>query len=296
MAQDWTLVPHARYGFLQVAPTPSAAEITRYYADEFYSGDYRRLNDSGLDVQLRDAEFYDAHRADMCRHIAAVTGRPLAGRSVLDVGCGWGRALLVFRRHGMACFGFDPAPEAVEYAGRHGLTVRCAGVDRMDVFEGRRFDVVTVLNVLEHLADPVAVVAELRDRVLAPGGLLVVDVPNEFNAFQRCGQEVHGLPEWWVAPPAHLNYFSGTTLRRLLEGEGYRVRLAHSDFPIEMFLLFGQRYVGDPALGRRCHEQRMAFEANLRRGGHEDVLDRLYRALAAEDLGRQVVMYAEAPR
>lgn len=291
-----TLTPHPRYGFLRVDPPPPASEVARFYAEEFYSGDYKRLNDSGLDVQLRDREFYDAHRADICRHLATLTGQPGAGRSLLDVGCGWGRALSVFRDHGFECAGFDPAPEAVAYAVRQGLDVRAAGMDRMDVFAGRRFDVVTMLNVLEHLADPVAVVGELRDRVLSPGGMLVIEVPNEFSALQVAARVQHGLAEWWVAPPAHLNYFNPTTLARLVEGEGYTVRLVHSDFPIELFLLFGDNYVGDPALGRACHERRMRFEASLRASGQTETLDRLYRALASEGLGRQIVLYAEAPR
>ena len=39
-------------------------------------------------------------------------------------------------------------------------------------------------NVLEHLADPVAILQEIKDKVLRPGGLVVIDVPNEFNDFQ----------------------------------------------------------------------------------------------------------------
>jgi 2-polyprenyl-3-methyl-5-hydroxy-6-metoxy-1,4-benzoquinol methylase len=289
------LIAHPKYGFLQVTPTPSPEEISEYYAQEFYSGDYQQLNDSSLEVQVRDQEFYDAQRESVLRDVEAVSGRPVAGRSMLDVGCGWGQALLFFQKHGFDCAGFDPAPEAVDYARSRGLNVVHAGIERLDVFAPRRFDVVTLFNVLEHLADPVGIVSQIRDLVLVPGGLLVIDVPNEFNDFQLSGQAVHGLREWWVAPPAHLNYFSGSTLRALLVGEGFEVPIIRASFPMELFLLFGQNYVNSPELGRACHEQRMAFEANLRATGRQDLLDELYTWLASRNLGRQVVAVARIP-
>lgn len=284
------LEPHAEFGFLQVTPTPSAEEITRFYAEEFYSTQYGAFNNSTLEVQLRDATWHEAHWRDLGAAIVAASGRPLAGQRVLDVGCGWGLALATLRDAGAQCAGFDPAPEAVEYARGRGLDVRCAGMDTMDVFGGTRFDAVMLLNVLEHLADPVAVLREIRDRVLVPGGVLLVEVPNEFNGFQTAGRDLHGLHDWWVAPPGHLNYFTAATLRRLFEGTGYRVAHCEAAFPLEMFLLFGDRYVGDPVLGREVHEKRMAFETNLRALGREDVLHRFYAALAQADLGRQVTV------
>src|SRR3546814_3286306 len=81
-----------------------------------------------------------------------------------------------------------------------------------------------------------------------PGGLLVIDVPNDFNEWQQVSRAAHDLDEWWVAPPAHLNYFSPSSLRAMLEGEGYDVRSLRSSFPLEMFLLMGDRYVGDASL------------------------------------------------
>lgn len=163
----------------------------------------------------------------------------------------------------------------------------------MDVFTGRQFDVVMLMNVLEHLSDPIMVINDIRQNVLKDGGLLIVEVPNEFNSFQMAGKELHNLPEWWVAPPAHLNYFSPSTLKRLLSASGFTVSHLSSSFPIEMFLLMGENYVGNRELGRHCHERRMAFEMNLRRHGHTDVLNNFYQALADLDLGRQVIAYAK---
>lgn len=289
---NYRLEPHPQYGFRQVTPTPSAEEITRYYADEFYSSNYPRLNNSALDVQVVDKDFHDAHREDLCSKIAELSGRPLAGQTILDIGCGWGQFLLYFREKGGICYGFDPAPEAVAYARAQGLNVVQAGMESIDVFNGLKFDVVTLLNVLEHLADPVAVVAEIRDRILKPGGILLIEVPNDFNAFQEAGKAIHGLNEWWVAPPAHLNYFNNESLQRLLRGASYEVKHAEATFPMELFLLFGENYVADPNLGRSCHERRMAFEMNLRNHDQGDALHRFYQALAEQNLGRQIVVYA----
>jgi 2-polyprenyl-3-methyl-5-hydroxy-6-metoxy-1,4-benzoquinol methylase len=288
----YTLERHPQYGFFQVSPTPQLDEITRYYTEEFYSAKYKAFNNSALEVQEADREFHDVHRQDIVDTIERLSGCPLVGQTILDVGCGWGQAMLYWASKGAQCFGFDPAPEAVDYVRSRGLECVPAGMERMDVFGGRRFDVVTLMNVLEHLADPVGVMQEIRTKVLAPNGLLVIEVPNEFNAFQLAGQKLHDLHQWWVAPPAHLNYFSATTLAETLRGTGYTVRHAESTFPLEMFLVMGDKYVGDGKLGRACHERRMAFEMNLRAMGMADQLHRFYEALAKVDLGRQVIAYA----
>ena len=287
----YTLVPNPEYGFFQIKPTPTPEEIEKYYAQEFYSGDYQKLNDSSLEVQLEDKEFYDSHREDMCESIQTILGKPLKGLKILDIGCGWGQALLYFKNKGMDCYGFDPAPKAVEYGRKRGLNnLILAGLDTMNVFK-QRFDIVTLLNVLEHLADPVEIIDEIKKHVLKPGGLIIIDVPNEFNQLQTAGQKLHGLDEWWVSPPGHLNYFSKDTICNLLEGKGFKVKLAESSFPLEMFLLFGRNYVKDSALGRQSHKERVNFELNLRKHAGTHVLRKFYQMLADLNIGRQVQVF-----
>jgi 2-polyprenyl-3-methyl-5-hydroxy-6-metoxy-1,4-benzoquinol methylase len=289
--KKYHLEPHQKYGFLQIKPTPTPEEITRFYANEFYTA-YPKFNDSAIEVQVLDQEWLDANREDMCVRISQIMGDSLSGKKILDIGCGWGQALLYFQEKGMACYGFDPAPEAVDYAKNQGLNVVQAGMEKMDIFPGHKFDVVTLLNVLEHLADPVATLLEIRDKLLKPKGLLIIDVPNEFNTFQLVGRDAHNLEDWWIAPPGHLNYFSKDTLCKLLIGLGYEIKLIKSSFPIELFLLFGDNYVKDSALGRQCHERRMAFELNLYKAGKQEFLNNFYCSLAEQNLGRQVIAYA----
>ena len=292
--KQYSLKPHPQFGFLQIHPTPNPDEITRFYTEEFYSGDYKRFNDSSLEVQMEDLDFYHAHYQDMCDSFPEVLGRSLQGLEVLDIGCGWGQALLYFQKKGMNVYGFDPAPEAVEYVKKQKVNALVAGMNKMDVFKGKRFDVVTLLNVLEHLADPVAILKEIRSSVLKKGGLVAIEVPNEFNAFQTAANDLYNLQEWWVAPPGHLNYFNPSTLANLLEGTGFQVKLKEASFPLEMFLLYGDQYVGNPKLGQQCHKKRVAFEMNLRKMGKGPVLRQFYRTLADQNLGRQVFVIGQS--
>jgi len=287
------VVKHPEFGFFQVTPSPTPEEITRFYAEEFYSAKYKAFNNSSLEVQEADQEFHDAHREDIAVNITKILDRPLNTLSILDIGCGWGQTLQYLAKKGARCSGFDPASEAVAYVQSQGLECVRAGMESMDVFQGRRFDVVLMMNVLEHLADPVRVVNEIISTVLAEGGVLIIEVPNDFNAFQMAAQQLHGLPEWWVAPPAHLNYFDADSLAALLKGAGLAMSHLEASFPMEIFMLMGENYVGNGTLGRLCHERRMAFETNLRKLGKGELLSAFYQSLAGLNLGRQVIAYAK---
>ncbi|MXO51593.1 bifunctional 2-polyprenyl-6-hydroxyphenol methylase/3-demethylubiquinol 3-O-methyltransferase UbiG [Erythrobacter gaetbuli] len=106
--------------------------------------------------------------------------RPLAGKSALDVGCGAGLLCEPLARMGAAVTGVDAAPENVAAAAIHaegvGLDIRyIAGeIGQQDL---GAFDLVTSMEVVEHVADKRAFLAQLAAR-LAPGGLMVLSTPN----------------------------------------------------------------------------------------------------------------------
>jgi 2-polyprenyl-6-hydroxyphenyl methylase/3-demethylubiquinone-9 3-methyltransferase len=104
---------------------------------------------------------------------------PLAGKSALDVGCGAGLLAEPLARLGATVTGIDAAPEVIavarEHAAGQGLQIdyRVGDVQQL----AGTFDLVTSMEVIEHVADPGAFLKALAAR-LAPGGLLIMSTPN----------------------------------------------------------------------------------------------------------------------
>jgi 2-polyprenyl-6-hydroxyphenyl methylase/3-demethylubiquinone-9 3-methyltransferase len=105
--------------------------------------------------------------------------KPLAGKRVADVGCGAGLLAEPLARLGAEVTGIDAAPENIAVAREHalgqGLAIdyRVGGAEALD----GRYDLVTSLEVVEHVADPAAFVAALA-AVVGEGGLLILSTPN----------------------------------------------------------------------------------------------------------------------
>jgi 2-polyprenyl-6-hydroxyphenyl methylase/3-demethylubiquinone-9 3-methyltransferase len=106
--------------------------------------------------------------------------RPLAGKIALDVGCGAGLLCEPLARLGAQVTGVDAAPENVAAAEAHadgaGLPIAYR-TGELAALPPATFDLVTNMEVLEHVADKRAFVAALAQR-LAPGGLMILSTPN----------------------------------------------------------------------------------------------------------------------
>lgn len=143
----------------------------------------------------------DRHWAD-----AGAARKPLAGRSAIDVGCGAGLLTEPLARLGARVTGLDAAAENVAAASSHaeavGLEIDYRNAD-IETLERETFDLVTSMEVIEHVTDPAAFVAAL-ERALAPGGLMLLSTPNRtamsrimlVEAAERLGQVPRGTHDW----------------------------------------------------------------------------------------------------
>jgi len=175
-------------------PAPAPADLERIYAASYYDG--------GENPSV----YHDGYSADMARaqnHARILDGleqRGSRGR-LLDVGCAYGFFLDSARARGWDVRGVDLSAHAVSLArARLGPCVWHGTVEALPADAGP-FDAVTMLDTLEHLPDPVAVLTAIH-RHLRPGGFLFIrTVDGDSLAARWLG------PRWpQVKPPEHLVY------------------------------------------------------------------------------------------
>jgi 2-polyprenyl-6-hydroxyphenyl methylase/3-demethylubiquinone-9 3-methyltransferase len=150
--------------------------------------------------------------------------RPLEGKSALDVGCGAGLLTEPLARLGAKVTGIDAAAELIEVAREHaagqGLEIDYRAVPA-EVTEGH-YNLITALEVIEHVADPRAFVETLASR-LAPGGLLILSTPNQtgwsklltITLAEGLGRIPRGTHEF-------AKFISPDRMKSLLEGAGLK--------------------------------------------------------------------------
>jgi SAM-dependent methyltransferase len=137
-----------------------------------------------------------------------------AGGKLLDFGCGNGGLLNSFPEWSRTGFDVGPASDRT-IDGKRVITGNFFASLGKDPFLPDHFDLVTAIDVLEHLPDLDRYVAALQ-RIIAPGGVLVVTVPDISTWLARLTGR-----KWNMILLEHLWYFSGDTLGRLMDRHGF---------------------------------------------------------------------------
>jgi 2-polyprenyl-3-methyl-5-hydroxy-6-metoxy-1,4-benzoquinol methylase len=249
-----------RCGLMRTDPMPTAEEVRRYYG-EAYRWDYqfagrrgpsrRHLNRSHREVAVRLARLQPALRP---------------GARVLDFGSGAGVFLAEARAAGLDAIGIEPGEDYAEWSREtFGVTV----INRMweEIADPLGpFDVITAVEVLEHLRRPVAALRWLAG-MLAEGGVLYATVPdmrpNDKETFRRFHfAHLYGFTpttlEWAgraagleldprVAPVDTKMTFRKTRAAAPLtfgEDQGRRVKQLYPDASIAQYVLSGRMLVG----------------------------------------------------
>ena len=155
------------------------------------------------------------------------------GRTVLDLGCLDGTVGVLLLRRGNVVHGIDAAAPAVEVAVRRGIQARVGNLEERLDFPDAMFDVVFAGEVLEHIFDVDALLAEAH-RVLKPGGHLVATTPNLAALGRRILLLMNRNPHIEISfadenAAGHIRYFIRRTLFELLRKHGFRVTDYTSD-------------------------------------------------------------------
>jgi SAM-dependent methyltransferase len=199
-------------GLMYLNPRPTPQSIRQYYPP-----DYAPYRPPIEDERFALMRYMRRRKMIKRRTLVEKYGRLKNGR-VLDVGCATGLFLHEMQLAGWEAVGVEPIASAAELAQRQfGLEV-FQGMLGDAPFAPQSFDAITFWDVLEHTFSPRVELAHAA-RLLKPGGLVAINVPN-WDSFDRrpCGPYWQGFDT-----PRHLYVFTRPTLTELLAQAGFRV-------------------------------------------------------------------------
>jgi len=243
-------------GYVHISPLPGKEEVDAYYEqDEFYRthGSKWWLANEWIENvnNLWDSSY--KYQSRLLRRYGA--------QSLVDVGCGTGWFIEYYSRMYYAlAAGIEPSEIARDWSSvmvEDMIYPSYEGLVADGWSKGSRSSLRMAL-VLEHILDPRAMLADAIDKYVGKDGVVMLVVPNEFNPLQRRLVQKIGY-DWYVQKP-HINYFSKDSLRELVKSVGLRVVHQSGTFPMELYRLLGWHYVGNDAIGQRCHRNRLHFE------------------------------------
>src|SRR3989338_1444473 len=287
-------------GFKHLDPLPTETDMDKFYSEKYYSEGKeqgRSAMKSVMEGERREKHVQwlrETLYKDNLYFLEQYTAAVSAPKRILDVGCGAGDSLKYMEDAGWVAFGIEPSKMAFDLAKSSGLknvfnmTLREFAGDNPHL--RGYFHVVTLYGTLHHVTNPQAVLEMCKD-FLMPGGLLLTIDPNEFSTFQITAQRALSKEMWWIFPPEHVNYFDFDSYERLIKKIGFEPILKTTSFPMELFLLMGDEYVGNDAIGSQCHQKRIRFELTVA----DEMRREIYKSINKLGIGRDCVMYARLP-
>jgi SAM-dependent methyltransferase len=284
----YDIIDCSECGFVHITPIPSDEKLSEIYKEEYYTEEKPCF----IDYQKEDMQWWTSVYNDRYDFFESVleSGR----RHILDIGCGPGYFLKRGVERGWDCFGVEPSRAAAEHAKQLGLDVVNSMLADAGLTESS-FDAIHCSEVLEHIPNPLAFLVKASE-LLKDGGVICCVVPNDYNPIQDILREKLDYKPYWLAPPHHINYFTPDTMARILEKAGFEVIKKTAMFPMDMFLLMGDDYVGDDKIGRGCHAKRKRFDLLLGESNLKGFKKELYELMARHNVGREVVVYAQKKR
>jgi SAM-dependent methyltransferase len=212
--QTWEVVwcDSCRFGKIDAALEP--AEVSGFYRADYYThklGDRQTVSESLFDK----ARLHLAWRFDNGTDLSPAEFK--APGKLCDIGCGNGSNLQKFKEAGFKVVGVEPDDEARKIANEVAPVYAGTGESLPTTLEGEQ-DYVLLSHVLEHTISPSVALANAY-RLLKNDGMLVVEVPNN----DALGFKIFGQFWPWADVPRHINFFTETSLRKVLESAGFRI-------------------------------------------------------------------------
>ncbi|MBC8766891.1 class I SAM-dependent methyltransferase [Arenibacter sp. BSSL-BM3] len=187
---------------------PQPEDLGKYYDSEDY------ISHTDSKKSLVDKIYQTVKGYNLKSKLSLIESYSSKEKTLLDVGAGTGDFLAVARRHGWEIFGVEPSVLAKRKASKKDIEL----FENLDALPQKKFDVITLWHVLEHLPNLDEQISKLVG-LLSDSGTLIVAVPN-FKSY-----DAGYYKQFWAAfdVPRHLWHFSRNSVHRIFEKHGMKV-------------------------------------------------------------------------
>jgi 2-polyprenyl-3-methyl-5-hydroxy-6-metoxy-1,4-benzoquinol methylase len=151
--------------------------------------------------------------------------------SLFDLGAGWGHFMLTGQILGYDVYGIEISEQPYLYS-KNDLKLPVDHIDFFDMKEDKKFDIVTMWDVLEHIDKADEVIAKCA-RITSKDGYIVIQVPQIDSYFAKKHKD-----NWKMMGLDHVNYLGKKTITQLLKKHGYEVKTIKSSFEIKLFIMY----------------------------------------------------------
>jgi 2-polyprenyl-3-methyl-5-hydroxy-6-metoxy-1,4-benzoquinol methylase len=275
-----------RLGYYEITPKPESDFLEDYYENKYY----QQGIGGSLNYSVEETQNIHNKQNDIYQLLKPLLKN--SNISMCDVGCGEGWNLKFFKEKCWQVIGMDISdygileknPNLSKYFIKTGIMDGVCDLEK----RGKLFDVILLMNVLEHVLEPIKLIETLK-KLLSKDGLLVIQVPNDYSLLQlQALNEGFVTDSFWVSPPDHLNYFNKDSLVKLLDESGFFCKDLFSNFPIEFYLFNdATNYQKTKNAGKSVHQSRIILENIISKVPFDSAMN-LYRAFAEAGLGRNI--------
>ena len=207
--KDFHIVKCRKCGFAWLTPQPSSHQLESLYTQNYY-------NSWGLNKEEDFQDVREMKRKTFNRWLNEIEKYIKFGK-ILDIGCAMGFFLEVAKEKGWEIFGVEQSEYAAKLAKKElGNRIYCGTLEKAG-FDDSSFDVVTVIDLLEHVKDLLHFLQEIY-RIMKPNGILTISTPNINSLTAR----LMG-PHWFHFKLEHLYYFSPKTMSKLLSKSRFKL-------------------------------------------------------------------------
>ena len=225
-SQDYKISWCDRCDYGMTENRPSKEEVAGFYAlDNYYTHNNNSTQGNGNSLSFLDRlRIHLSYRLDGGEDLNPneVTSLLKAERpTICEIGCGNGNNLTKFLAEGYAVFGVEPDPSAREMARKIAPNIFAGTAEELPpAITDRKYDIVLMSHVLEHCLDINTVMSNVKG-ILKDGGVYIVEIPNCNSLGFRTYKG-----EWpWSDIPRHLNFFTRSSLDKILKKHGFAVEL-----------------------------------------------------------------------